>query len=126
MPKCTFCGINIKKGTGKMFVYTSGKVANFCSNKCEKNLLKLKRKPLKTRWTQEWIKENKKVSDGKKEETLVVEPAKQEATEKKPKVKKEKTETKPTEEAPEVKVEEKAGTPEATKKLAKETKEDEK
>jgi large subunit ribosomal protein L24e len=66
MPKCTFCGIDIKKGTGKIFIYTSGKIANFCSNKCEKNLLKLKRKPMKTRWTQEWIKENKKVIEKKK------------------------------------------------------------
>ena len=52
MPRCTFCGLTIEKGTGKMFVYTSGRVANFCSTKCEKNLLKLKRKPLKTKWTE--------------------------------------------------------------------------
>ena len=60
MPKCTFCGDNIEKGTGKMFVYSSGKVANFCSNKCEKNLLKLKRKPLNVKWTAEYRKEHKK------------------------------------------------------------------
>ncbi|MEW5897278.1 MAG: 50S ribosomal protein L24e [Nanoarchaeota archaeon] len=52
MPKCTFCGRQIEKGTGKMFVYISGKIDNFCSSKCEKNLLKLKRKPVKTRWTE--------------------------------------------------------------------------
>jgi len=52
MAKCNFCGTSIEKGTGKMFVYVSGKVANFCSNKCEKNQLKLKRKPLTTRWTE--------------------------------------------------------------------------
>jgi large subunit ribosomal protein L24e len=61
MPKCTFCGNQIKKGTGKIFVYTSGKIANFCSLKCEKNLLKLKRKPLNVRWTQDYRRENKKV-----------------------------------------------------------------
>ena len=60
MPKCTFCGNSIKKGTGKMFVYASGKIANFCTNKCEKNLLKLKRKPLKVKWTEEYRKEHKK------------------------------------------------------------------
>lgn len=60
MPKCTFCGVQIQKGTGKIFVYTSGKQANFCSNKCEKNLLKLKRKPLNVRWTEYYRKEHKK------------------------------------------------------------------
>ncbi|HLC81713.1 MAG TPA: 50S ribosomal protein L24e [Candidatus Nanoarchaeia archaeon] len=62
MAKCTFCGEQIEKGTGKMFVYISGKIANFCSNKCEKNLLKLKRKPLETRWTQAYRQEHKKIS----------------------------------------------------------------
>jgi len=52
MAKCTFCGEDIKKGTGKIFVLKTGKSYHFCSNKCEKNMLKLKRKPLKTRWTQ--------------------------------------------------------------------------
>ena len=60
MPKCHFCGIEVPKGTLKIFVYTSGKIANFCSRKCEKNLLKLKRKPLETRWTEAYRKEHKK------------------------------------------------------------------
>ena len=84
MPKCTFCGNNVRKGTGKLYVYTSGKIANFCSHKCEKNLLKLKRKPLQTRWTQEWIKENKKDSTEKKEkveEAPKEEPAKEKVAE---------------------------------------------
>ncbi|MBU0470921.1 MAG: 50S ribosomal protein L24e [Nanoarchaeota archaeon] len=63
MPKCSFCGTQIEVGTGKMFVYANGKVLNFCSNKCEKNLLKLKRKPLKTRWTEMFRKEKKKGAD---------------------------------------------------------------
>jgi large subunit ribosomal protein L24e len=60
MPKCSFCGVSIPKGTGKIFVFTSGKVSNFCSNKCEKNMLKLKRKPLNIRWTEAYRKEHKK------------------------------------------------------------------
>ncbi len=60
MPKCEFCGLSISKGTGKMFIFSSGKVINFCSRKCEKNLLKLKRKPLKTPWTEAYRKEHKK------------------------------------------------------------------
>lgn len=49
--ECTFCGEEIQKGTGKMFVKTDGKVLHFCSNKCEKNMLKLKRKPINVKWT---------------------------------------------------------------------------
>ncbi|NQV91541.1 50S ribosomal protein L24e [Candidatus Woesearchaeota archaeon] len=60
MPRCTFCGKEITKGTGKLYIYASGKVANFCSNKCEKNLIQLKRKPVNTRWTDAFKKENKK------------------------------------------------------------------
>ena len=62
MPRCTFCGKELTKGTGKLYIYASGKVANFCSNKCEKNLIQLKRKPVKTRWTEAFKKENKKGS----------------------------------------------------------------
>lgn len=63
MPKCNFCGKSIEQGTGKMFVYNSGKIDNFCSNKCEKNLHKLKRKPLKVRWTESYRQEHKKSGD---------------------------------------------------------------
>ena len=60
MPKCAFCGSQIEKGTGKLFIYNSGKSDYFCTNKCEKNLLVLKRKPLKIRWTEAYRKEHKK------------------------------------------------------------------
>ncbi|HIG93861.1 TPA: 50S ribosomal protein L24e [Candidatus Woesearchaeota archaeon] len=62
MPTCTFCGKNIAPGTGKMYVYISGKIDYFCKNSCEKNLLKLKRKPSKIKWTQEYRNEHKKSS----------------------------------------------------------------
>ncbi|MBL7054415.1 50S ribosomal protein L24e [Candidatus Woesearchaeota archaeon] len=51
MPKCTFCGIVIEQGTGKMYVKKDGKLFYFCSSKCEKNTLKMKRKPIKTKWS---------------------------------------------------------------------------
>jgi len=57
MVRCTFCGDNISKGTGKMFVKKDGKIFYFCSNKCEKNTFKLKRKPRTTKWTAEYRKE---------------------------------------------------------------------
>lgn len=56
MPKCTFCGNVIEKGTGKMFVKKGGKILYFCSSKCEKNTLKLKRKPIRTKWSRRYEK----------------------------------------------------------------------
>ncbi|MCD4666325.1 50S ribosomal protein L24e [archaeon] len=56
MANCGFCGKVIEKGTGKLFVYETGKSVWFCSNKCEKNLLKLKRKPRNFKWTKEYKK----------------------------------------------------------------------
>jgi large subunit ribosomal protein L24e len=43
MVKCSFCSYPIEKGTGKIFVKKDGKILYFCSNKCEKNMFKLKR-----------------------------------------------------------------------------------
>jgi len=50
MARCSFCDKNIEKGTGKIFVFKTGKVANFCSRKCEKNMLKLRRKSRNFKW----------------------------------------------------------------------------
>ncbi|MBI2669030.1 ribosomal protein L24e family protein [Candidatus Woesearchaeota archaeon] len=66
MAKCSFCGNQIEAGTGKMFIFNTGKINYFCSRKCETNLLSLKRKPLETAWTQEYRREHKK---GVKKET---------------------------------------------------------
>ena len=54
MVKCTFCGKNIPAGTGKMYVKKDGKIFYFCSNKCEKNMIKLGRKARTTGWTNEY------------------------------------------------------------------------
>ncbi len=51
MPRCTFCGRDVEKGAGKMFIYNSGKIDYFCSSKCDKNVHNLKRTPLQVRWT---------------------------------------------------------------------------
>ncbi|MBT5021343.1 50S ribosomal protein L24e [Candidatus Woesearchaeota archaeon] len=58
--KCSFCGTQIPRGCGKMYVKTDGKVFYFCSMKCEKNMIKLKRKPRDMKWTEEGRKEAKK------------------------------------------------------------------
>ncbi len=51
---CSFCGSRIEKGTGTIFVTKKGNAVYFCSRKCEKNLLKLKRKPRKVKWTKDY------------------------------------------------------------------------
>ncbi len=48
--KCTFCSKEIMPGTGKMFVKKDAKILYFCSSKCEKNMLKLKRRQRKVKW----------------------------------------------------------------------------
>jgi large subunit ribosomal protein L24e len=48
--KCSFCDGNIEAGTGVMYIRNDGKIFYFCSKKCERNMLKLKREPKDTRW----------------------------------------------------------------------------
>jgi len=59
MPRCDFCRKHIEPGTGKMFVRKDGKAFDFCSSKCEKNMLKLRRKPRTTKWTEEYAQVKK-------------------------------------------------------------------
>ena len=54
--KCSFCGKEIEKGTGKIFVLKSGKILWFDTSKCEKNMLKLKRKSRDLKWTKHYVK----------------------------------------------------------------------
>lgn len=50
MVSCSFCSTNIEKGTGTIYVKNDGKILNFCSNKCQKNMLKLNRKARNFKW----------------------------------------------------------------------------
>ena len=59
MASCSFCGNQITPATGKIFVLNTGKILNFCSNKCEKNMLKLDRKNTRVKWTK-FYKKGKK------------------------------------------------------------------
>jgi len=60
MPKCSFSGESISVGTGIMYVQADGKVFHFKNSKCMKNFLKLKRKPLRTKWTSAYRAEKAK------------------------------------------------------------------
>lgn len=60
MAKCNFCGKTIERGTGKMFVKNDSSILYFCSNKCEKNSLKLGRNPRYIKWTEQSRKSKEK------------------------------------------------------------------
>lgn len=51
MAKCNFCRETIERGTGSMYIKNDGTILNFCSMKCKKSMLKMKRDPAKTSWT---------------------------------------------------------------------------
>ncbi|MFC2154716.1 50S ribosomal protein L24e [Candidatus Altiarchaeota archaeon] len=53
---CTFCGVDISSGKEKIYVNKKGKALYFCSGKCEKNMLKLKRKARNLKWTNSYEK----------------------------------------------------------------------
>jgi len=59
MVKCSFCSSELEKGTGKMYIKTDAKIFYFCSRRCEKNMFKLGRDPLKVKWI---VKKKKIVS----------------------------------------------------------------
>ena len=50
MVKCSFCKLDVEKGAGMAVVSAIGKIQQFCSSKCERNALKLKRNPRKVKW----------------------------------------------------------------------------
>lgn len=60
MTKCSFCDKEMLPGTGTLYVKRDATAYWFCSSKCEKNQLKLKRTRRKTRWTSRYH-ENKKI-----------------------------------------------------------------
>ncbi len=51
--KCSFCGKEIRPGTGIMFVKNDGSIYYFCSSKCKKNFL-MGRLNRKLKWTEKY------------------------------------------------------------------------
>ena len=60
MAKCSFCRNVIELGTGTIFVRKDGSTLNFCTMKCEKNVLKLGHTPRLTKWSKAYEKGEKK------------------------------------------------------------------
>lgn len=52
--KCSFCGKPIEPGTGRMYVKNDGTILWFCSSKCRKSMIILKRDPRKLAWTEKY------------------------------------------------------------------------
>ena len=50
MPKCSFCGVALVKGRGKMLVKSDGRILYFDASKCQKNAA-MGREPKKFKWT---------------------------------------------------------------------------
>ena len=62
MPKskdCSFCGHMFPPGTGMMYIKNDGTVLWFCSSKCRKSSIELKRDSRKVKWTKYFGKEEK-------------------------------------------------------------------
>ncbi len=67
MTDCSFCGNEIERGTGKSVVKKDGNLLHFCKSKCEKNMLNLKRNPIKVRWTKKYQEFRETETAGKNE-----------------------------------------------------------
>jgi len=85
--ECSFCGDSIPEGSEVIFVTRKGKALYFCTSKCEKNMIKLGRKPRKVKWTAAYAKEKEarralgaayKPPVEKEEAVLAEDPAKKE------------------------------------------------
>lgn len=48
--RCSFCNTEIKQNKVLMYFYANGKTLVFCSSKCKKYMLKLKKDPKKLKW----------------------------------------------------------------------------
>lgn len=53
---CSFCDRPVSKGSGTMLVRNDGTILWFCSAKCRKNMLELRRDPRRLKWTGKYVK----------------------------------------------------------------------
>jgi large subunit ribosomal protein L24e len=56
---CSFCGNEFPPGTGMIYIRNDGTVLWFCSSKCRKSSIELKRDSRKVKWTKYFGKEEK-------------------------------------------------------------------
>ncbi|UCH37161.1 MAG: 50S ribosomal protein L24e [Candidatus Bathyarchaeota archaeon] len=53
---CTFCMKEFSAGYGMMYVKNDGTILRFCSSKCRRSMIDLKRDPRKLKWTNRYVK----------------------------------------------------------------------
>ena len=58
MANCTFCGSEIRTGTGFTLFKKDGTAAHYCSRKCERNA-EMNRNPRRLKWTKKFAKAEK-------------------------------------------------------------------
>ncbi|MDD1764791.1 MAG: hypothetical protein LUQ46_02145 [Candidatus Methanomethyliaceae archaeon] len=49
--KCSFCSRDINPGTGLMYIRKDGTILRFCTSKCRKNMIELKRISRHLKWS---------------------------------------------------------------------------
>jgi len=62
MVKCVFCGKEEPEFIGIHYIKNDGSVNYFCSSKCRKNVLHLKRDKRKVRWSEAYRIERQKTA----------------------------------------------------------------
>lgn len=62
MVKCIFCGRDDDPFRGIHLIQNDGTISYFCSSKCKKNALKLKRDKRKLKWTSAYREEQEKAA----------------------------------------------------------------
>ncbi len=53
---CSFCGKEIEPGRGIMFVKNTGEIYYFCSSKCYKYMIELRKDKRKVKWVRKRMK----------------------------------------------------------------------
>lgn len=53
---CSYCGRTLRLGIGTMLIKNDGTILYFCSSKCKKNMLGLRRDARKFKWTAKYAK----------------------------------------------------------------------
>ena len=82
MTKCVFCGSEESPFKGVHLIGNDGSTNFYCSSKCRKNALKLRREKKKIRWTEAYRINQQKTADKAVRETAKAESKKEESAKK--------------------------------------------
>ena len=82
MTKCVFCGSEESPFKGVHLIGNDGSTNFYCSSKCRKNALELRREKKKIRWTEAHLITKQKAADKKVRETAKAKSKKEEPVKK--------------------------------------------